>query len=115
MFGEIGAWFYKALGGIKPDELHPGFQQVRLAPHFVSGLDRFSAEYLSVRGAIRSDWERTPKGIRYRIEIPAGIQASLMLDAKPQYITIMRDGARWPYRQGMVIGSGKYECIIANH
>lgn len=114
MFGEIGAWFYKALGGIKPDESHPGFQQVLLAPNFVSGLDRFSAEYLSVRGAIRSDWERTPKGIRYRIEIPAGIQASLMLDAKPQYITIMRDGERWPYRQGMLIGSGKYECIITN-
>jgi alpha-L-rhamnosidase len=34
MFGEIGAWLFKGLGGIKPDELHPGFKNVLLAPNF---------------------------------------------------------------------------------
>ncbi|RYZ49001.1 MAG: alpha-rhamnosidase, partial [Sphingobacteriales bacterium] len=30
MFGEIGAWLYKGLGGIKPDEMAPGFKNVLL-------------------------------------------------------------------------------------
>ena len=34
MFGEIGAWFYKALGGIKPDSEHPGFRHILLATPF---------------------------------------------------------------------------------
>ncbi len=30
MFGEIDAWYYKALGGIFPDEEKPGFKNVIL-------------------------------------------------------------------------------------
>jgi alpha-L-rhamnosidase len=112
MFGEIGAWFYKALGGINPDETKPGFQQCKLAPHFVSGLDRFAAEYQSVRGTIRSSWERNKDVIHYRIEIPAGVQASLILPGKPESVSVTLNGARLSYRNGMIIGSGSYDCVI---
>ena len=112
MFGEIGAWFYKALGGINPDETKPGFQQCKLAPHFVSGLDRFAAEYQSVRGMIRTSWERNKDVIRYRIEIPAGVQASLILPGKPESVSVTLNGARLSYRNGMIIGSGSYDCVI---
>ena len=37
MFGEISAWFYKALGGSNPI-MHPGFKNILLQPHFVKGL-----------------------------------------------------------------------------
>lgn len=37
MFGEIGAWMYKGLGGIKPDPEQPGFKNVLLKPNFVKG------------------------------------------------------------------------------
>lgn len=30
MFGEIGGWFFKGLGGIKVDEQNPGFKNVIL-------------------------------------------------------------------------------------
>ena len=30
MFGEIGAWMYKAPGGINPDEENPGFRNIFL-------------------------------------------------------------------------------------
>ena len=43
MFGEIGAWLYKALGGIRPDPDQPGFKNILLEPHFVKGLDHFEA------------------------------------------------------------------------
>jgi alpha-L-rhamnosidase len=35
MFGEIGAWFYKALEDIKPDEHNPGYKTVLLESHLV--------------------------------------------------------------------------------
>ena len=112
MFGEIGAWFYKALGGIKPEEAYPGFQRVRLAPHFVKGLDRFSAAYRSVRGTIRSSWERTKDGISYSIDIPAGVQASLSLYGRPDQISIIRNGQKIAYREGVILASGHYLCKI---
>ena len=40
MFGEIGAWPYKALGGIFPDENNPGFKNIILRPNFVRNLIR---------------------------------------------------------------------------
>ena len=35
MFGEIGGWFYKGLGGIFPDPEQPGFKHILLRPNFV--------------------------------------------------------------------------------
>lgn len=35
MFGEIGGWFYKGLGGIFPDPEQPGFKHIILRPNFV--------------------------------------------------------------------------------
>jgi alpha-L-rhamnosidase len=112
MFGEIGAWFYKALGGIKPEEAYPGFQRVRLAPHFVKGLDRFSAAYRSVRGTIRSSWERNKDSISYSFDIPAGVQASLSLSGRSDQISIIRNGQKIAYREGVILASGHYLCKI---
>ena len=38
MFGEISAWFYKALGGIKPDPLKPGFKNIKKVKNFKNNL-----------------------------------------------------------------------------
>ncbi len=46
MFGEPGAWFYKALGGIKPDPEKPGFRNIILRPCFVEGLESASASHI---------------------------------------------------------------------
>ncbi len=79
MFGEIGAWYYKALAGIRPDSKAPGFKNVLLAPHFVKGLDHFEASYNSVRGVVRSSWKRERDGIVCKVEIPAGSTATFKM------------------------------------
>ncbi|WP_332369823.1 alpha-L-rhamnosidase C-terminal domain-containing protein [Spirosoma telluris] len=79
MFGEIGAWYYKALGGINPDSQHPGFKNVLIEPHFVSGLDRFEATHNGPYGTIRSGWERSSTGITYSLTVPPNSTASLKL------------------------------------
>ena len=79
MFGEIGAWMYKGLGGIKPDLEQPGFKNVILKPNFVKGLDQFSAKHTGPYGEIISSWKKVGKEIIYDVEIPPNSSASLQL------------------------------------
>lgn len=113
MFGEISAWYYKALGGIKPDPAQPGFKHVLLEPHFVEGLEAFSAEHDGPYGKIVSSWERTKTGITYKVVVPPNSMASLRLhDAKRVLL-----GGRVQSSQGrdgfaIDLGAGEYEVII---
>lgn len=79
MFGEINAWYYKALGGIFPDETAPGFKNVVLRPNFVEGLDSFNAEHDGPYGKIVSGWQRSEGKIKYHVSIPPNSTATLYI------------------------------------
>ena len=79
MFGEIGAWYYKVLGGIKLDPAQPGFKNVRLELHSVAGLNEFEAEHDGPFGTIRSAWKRAKKGVTYTVTVPPNSPARLKL------------------------------------
>jgi len=79
MFGEVSAWFYKALGGMKPDPSQPGFKNILLEPHFPIGLTHFEASHEGPYGWIQSRWEKHDDRIDYFITIPANSSASLTL------------------------------------
>jgi alpha-L-rhamnosidase len=79
MFGEIGAWFYKGLGGIRPDPERPGFRNILLQPHFVPGLDHFEATHDGPYGKIVSSWKRQGRGIVYNVVIPPNSSATATL------------------------------------
>ena len=87
MFGELGAWFFKALGGIKPDETKPGFKNVLLRPHFFEGMTSASITHQSPYGDIISKWERKKKDVIYSVTIPANSTADLYL---PEYIQLKK-------------------------
>ena len=80
MFGEISAWFYKGLGGIVPDSTEPGFRHIWLRPHFVTGLNQFSATHDCPFGTIVSHWQRDGDSLTYTATIPAGASATLTLE-----------------------------------
>ncbi|MBC6609861.1 family 78 glycoside hydrolase catalytic domain [Hymenobacter sp. BT507] len=79
MFGEIGAWLYKGLGGIHPDPAHPGFRNVLLTPHFVPNLAHFEASHEAPQGTIRSAWSRTGRTVHYTVTVPPNATATLHL------------------------------------
>lgn len=79
MFGEISAWFYKALGGIFPDEENPGFKNIILKPNFVNGLDHFEAVHDGPYGTIRSSWTQKRNKISYNVTVPANSTATLYI------------------------------------
>lgn len=79
MFGEIGAWYYKALGGLKPDVAQPGFKNIMLEPHFVKGLNSFQTTHKGPYGEIQSNWKRDGKKVIYQVVIPANSMATVKL------------------------------------
>lgn len=79
MFGEIGGWFYKGLGGIFPDPEQPGFKHILLRPNFVKQLKHFEAQHDSPYGQIVSSWEWKGKKINYEVTVPANSTATLYL------------------------------------
>ena len=80
MFGEIGAWFYKGLGGIYPDTLEPGFRHVLLRPNIVPQLESFKAEHTGPYGTIVSGWHHEGGRLIYNAIIPFGSTATLVID-----------------------------------
>lgn len=77
MFGEIGAWWYKSLGGIKPDETQPGFKHILLRPQVVEGLESFEATHRGPYGQIVSGWEKKGQLLTYHFVVPANATASV--------------------------------------
>lgn len=82
MFGEIGAWFYKGLGGIFPDPENPGFKNIILKPNFVSSLDHFEANHDCANGKIISKWERNSGNLIYTVSVPPNSTATLFVQAE---------------------------------
>ena len=82
MFGEIGAWFYKGLGGIKPDPENVGFKNILLEPHFVEGLNQFEATFNAPTGKIESAWKKEQSKIIYQVTVPPNATATLRLNLK---------------------------------
>ena len=81
MFGDISAWFYKALAGVNPDPLQPGFHHFFIRPNPVDGLSSARAKYDSISGRIESEWEKIGGRFRLRLQVPANTTATVWLPA----------------------------------
>jgi alpha-L-rhamnosidase len=79
MFGDISAWFYKALGGIRPEG--PGWRSIYIEPNIVNGLTSASAHYRSINGLVSSSWKRDDRNLEIKLQIPANTSAFLVLPA----------------------------------
>ena len=77
MFGDISAWFYKALAGINPDPAAPAFKHFTIKPNLVGGLTSAEASYDSVRGRIVSDWKAKDGRLELTVTIPANTTATV--------------------------------------
>lgn len=79
MYGEINAWFYKALAGFLPRESEPGFREFDLRPGFPQGLSSFEASHVTPNGEIHSSWKRKGSRITYTVTVPSNSVAHLEL------------------------------------
>lgn len=79
MYGEISAWFYKALAGINADPAAPGFKHFIIRPQPVGDLTFARAEYDSIHGRIVSAWKIKNGVFNLDVVIPPNTTATIFL------------------------------------
>ncbi len=80
-YGDISAWFYKALAGINPDPAGPGFKKIIIRPRPVGDLTWVKAEHKSMYGTIASSWRIVDGDFLLDIAIPANTTATVYVPA----------------------------------
>jgi alpha-L-rhamnosidase len=82
MFGNVTAWFYKTLAGIKYDGNNPGMQHFIIEPGMYDSLTFCKASYNSLYGKIVSDWKVDKDGkFIITVEIPANTTSTVIIPA----------------------------------
>jgi alpha-L-rhamnosidase len=79
MFGSIDEWFYRSLLGI--NAAAPGFEKVVIKPQPAGDLTWARGSYQSVRGTIRSAWEKQNNAFILNVSIPANTTAEIWIMA----------------------------------
>ena len=74
MFSEIGAWFYKALAGIRIAEA--GFGKVDILPHIPEEIRTFSAWHETPFGKITVGWNEK----ELTVTVPEGVKAHIVFE-----------------------------------
>jgi alpha-L-rhamnosidase len=120
MFGDISAWFYKALAGINPDEDEPGFRHIIIKPNPVGDLKWVKAWHDSMYGKIKLEWSKNGETFRVKADIPANCTADIYLPCSNP-ASVMENGEKivdktgislQRYEKGTVVlkvSSGTYE------
>jgi len=54
----VGSWFYKAIAGINLEEQGTGFSHVAICPNIVGDLTYARSSVNTLRGTIKTSWER---------------------------------------------------------
>ena len=93
MFGVVTEWYYRWLGGIRPDPNYPGFKEFILNPSMPEELDYVKSSYYSPFGKIVSNWRKnSSESYIYQITVPEGSVANVLLPISPsQKIMIKKD------------------------
>ncbi|MCF6333737.1 MAG: glycoside hydrolase family 78 protein [Draconibacterium sp.] len=80
MFGTVSEWFYRWLGGIRPNPDYPGFERFILSPFIPAELEFVNSSYHSPFGEIVSNWKKegTNKFV-FELKIPEGSIATFKL------------------------------------
>jgi len=108
MFGDISAWFYKALAGINLDPSAPAFKHIIIKPNVVGDLTFARASYDSIRGRIVSDWKIEGHKFHLTVTIPPNTTATVYFP--PSIIdsaAVTEDGRRFDSSEGIRLVSAK--------
>lgn len=90
LIGDLLRWYYEDLAGIAPESAGdslliaaaPAFKRIWMEPCFPEGLDHVQASFDSPYGTISSDWTRDGDKLVWKIEIPVGSTATVVVPAR---------------------------------
>jgi alpha-L-rhamnosidase len=107
MFGTVTEWFFRWLGGIRPNKEVPGFKSIILGPNFPKGLNVVNCSYETPNGKIVSQWTREKDQVQLHIVIPQNSEATLQL---PQggILSIKKNDQSYELKNSLLV-PGEYQ------
>lgn len=81
LLGDLIAWFYEDLAGIKSDTKNNGFKKIIMKPSVIDGLGSVRASYHSIHGEIKSQWKSSINRFTWKISIPCNTRAEIHIPA----------------------------------
>ena len=76
-YGAVGDWMYQNLLGIRKDG--PGYEKLILAPKPLGGLTHAEGYHICTYGKIESAWKLEDGRFCYRVKVPQGVTATVIL------------------------------------
>ncbi|MDR6943996.1 alpha-L-rhamnosidase [Mucilaginibacter pocheonensis] len=73
LLGDLIAWFYQDLAGIKP--VSPGYKELVMTPPVIKDLDKVDASYQTPYGLVKSSWTCHKDHFSWHITIPPNSKA----------------------------------------
>ena len=78
--GNLDAWFYQTLAGIRPAA--PGFKKILIQPAIVGNLTWVKAHFDSPYGRIISDWKIEDNQLTMDVTVPGNTSATIIVPGK---------------------------------
>ena len=113
MFGDLSAWAYEHLGGIKVVE--PGFRKIAIRPQFPKGLESFTVRHRTRFGEIRVSWKRVNGKPVVERSVPEGIECVEEEDpvptVRPDHPRMFFNADTWPEIKAAATGEPAAEAL----
>jgi len=139
MWATIDGFFYSDLAGIKgpsyygPQDMVPGFREVRIEPQVLGDLEHARACVRTVRGTVSSSWKRGDRSIALDVTIPANSRATVRVPTLGMHDVKVTEGGEVVWHHGayesgrpgiaggseygeyvaLEIGSGTYAFVLS--
>lgn len=119
LLGDLIAWFYQDLAGIKAQDA--GFKTLIMKPAVINGLEHVDASYQTPYGLVKSKWKKQGQQFDWHISVPPNSRAVVYLPAKGKAdikengksIQTVR-GIKYIGQVRVEIGSGDYFFEVSN-
>ncbi len=109
-YGSIAEWMYRYMCGVDSCEEAPGFRRFQIKPYVDRRFQWVSMEYDSAKGRIKSGWEKTECGYRFRVEVPFDTEADFVLTRDFKALTVNGEDRKETKRESRIhLVKGTYE------
>ena len=104
MMGSLGAWFYRALGGINLGMDGEGYRHIMIEPNMVEDLDWTSASIETPRGQVSCSWKKKAGSVSMDVVIPANSDAKIVVPAEEEMTVVtVREGDHVVWENGKFV------------
>jgi alpha-L-rhamnosidase len=104
MMGSLGAWFYRALGGIDLGPDGEGYRHIVVEPNMVEDLSWASASIETVRGQVSCSWKKRAGAVSMEVVIPANSDAKIVVPAEEEMTAVtVREGGHVVWEKGKFV------------